>query len=543
MLGEWGMTRRRLASDLAMPEPSMTEACMKPRVPGVSRRVFLAGAAGAGLAGAPYVLRRAEAAAGKILRIASGEADGTKGTLDPAFSQQDDDATRVALVYERLVILDETFAPRPQLADSWSTNATGDEWTFKLRRGVRFHDGEPFTARHVLHTYRRLLDPATGSPGRASLSAVDPKGIEAPDDLTVRFRLPQPVVQFPAYIANRFTYVVREGQPAEEYRTKGIGTGPFKIKHFAPGEEPSVFVRNDDYWRPGLPKVDGVELRSIPDGAAQVAAIAAGQIDLTWDLPRVGLARLEANPEVKVISVRTPYVLSMSMWVDTPPFNDLRVRQAMKYVIDREKMVKLVLGGHGQIADDNPVAPWVQYGLTEPARKRDIAKARALLAEAGHGNGLDVELQTSDAVIGFIELATLYQAMAAEAGINVKLVKSPAGEYWDNIWLKKPFVCSAWSGRAADEALSVPYLSDAEWNETHWRRPDYDKLIAEARRTVEDGKRGELYRQAERMLREEGGILIPAFPDAIGATRANVAGWSLHPQKFSKDFSQVEFTS
>jgi peptide/nickel transport system substrate-binding protein len=517
---------------------------MTTRLSTISRRAFLATTAGVALVRPPFIQRSAAAAAaGKTLRIASGEADGTKGTLDPAFSQQDCDASRCALVYERLVVLDETFAPRPQLAESWSSNATGDEWTFKLRAGVKFHDGEPFAARHVLYSFRRLLDPATASPAKASLSAIDPKGIEAVDEGTVRFRLPQPVVQFPAYIANRFTYILREGQPPGEIRTKGIGTGPFKIKQFTPGEDPSVFVRNAAYWQPGLPKVEGVELRSIADGAAQIAAIAAGQIDLTWDLPRVGLAKLEGNPDVKVVSVRTPYVMSMSMWCDTPPFDDVRVRQAIKYTLDRDKMVKLVLGGHGQVADDNPVAPWVQYGLSEPTRKRDIAKAKALLAEAGHADGLEIELQTSEAVIGFIEMATLFQAQALEAGINVKLVKSPAGEYWDNIWLKKPFVCSAWSGRAADEALSVAYLANAEWNETHWRRPDYDKLIAEARRTIDDGQRGRLYQQAERQLRDEGGILIPMFPDAIGATRANVTGWSLHPQKFSKDFSKVELTS
>src|SRR5262245_17430836 len=122
--------------------------------PRFSRRGFLAATAGATLIGSPYLARRAWAAvAGKTLRIASGEADGAKGTLDPAFSQQDCDASRTALVYERLVILDETFAPQPQLAESWSTNEAGDVWTFKLRSGVRFHDGEPFTAKHVVYTY------------------------------------------------------------------------------------------------------------------------------------------------------------------------------------------------------------------------------------------------------------------------------------------------------------------------------------------------------------------------------------------------------
>jgi peptide/nickel transport system substrate-binding protein len=508
----------------------------------ISRRLVLAGAAGAAVA-APRIPRRAAAATpGRMLRIASGEADGTRGTLDPAFSQDDADAARVSMVYERLVRLDEDFAPQPQLAVSWSSNATGGEWTFKLRPGVRFHDGEAFAAKHVLYTYRRLLDPATGSPARPALSAIDPAGIEATDDLTVRFRLAAPLVEFPAYLANRFTYIVRQGLPPDDYRTRGIGTGPFKVRHFTPGEDPSVFVRNDDYWQPGLPKVDGVELRSIPDGASQIAAIEAGQIDLTWDLPRVGLARLGADPEVKIVSVRSPFAMSLSMWTDTPPFDDVRVRRALKCVVDREKFVKLVYGGHARIAGDNPVAPWVRYGLNDPPPPRDIGRAKALLAEAGHANGLDIELHTSSAVIGFIEMATLFQAEAREAGVNVKIVTSPPGEYWHDVWLKQPFGCSAWSGRTADEALSVPYLSNSQWNDTHWRRPDYDALIAEARRTVNDAKRTELYCQAQRMLRDDGGCLLPAFPDAIGGTRANIVGWRLHPQKFSKDFSRVEFT-
>jgi peptide/nickel transport system substrate-binding protein len=508
----------------------------------VSRRGFLAGTASlaaAGLAGTSSV----RAAGPKILRIASGEADGLKGTLDPIFSQQDVDATRVSLVYERLVSFDESFAPQPQLASSWSTNAAGDVWTFKLRENVLFSDGAPFTAKDVLYTFSRLLDPKSGSPGRANLTAIDPAAIDAVDDHTVRFRLTQPIVEFPSYIANRFTYIVRAGQSADDLRTRGIGTGPFRVEHFAPGEDASRYVKNEKYWRTGLPKVDGVEVRSIPDPTAQVAAIASGQIDITWDLPRVGLGSLDGNPDVKVSFTRTPFVMSLAMWADTAPFDDVRVRQAFKYVVDREKMVQLVLGGHGQIGNDQPVAPFIQFGVTDPPRARDIEKAKALLAAAGHGDGLTVDLYTSEAVIGFIEMATVYQAMASEAGITVNIVKTPAGEYWDNIWLKKPFTCSSWSGRAADEALSVAYLSKADWNETHWRRPEFDALIFEARKTVDTEKRGALYQKAQRLLADDGGAIIPMFPDAAAATRANVSGWKLHPQKYSKDFSQVEIAS
>ena len=509
----------------------------------LSRRAFLATSAGAALAGTGTLGWSAKAAGLKTLRIAAGEADGPKGTIDPALSTADPDAARISLALERLVVLDDTFTPKPQLAKSWEPNAAGDIWTFHLHSGVKFQDGASFTAKDVLYSYKRLFDPAIASPASSSLSAIDPAGIEAVDDFTVRFKLKSPVVEFPSLIANRFTYILRDGQDPDKIRTQAIGTGPYKVSHFVPGEEPTVFVKNEYYWRPGLPKVDVVELRSIPDSAARIAAIASGQVDLVWDLPRLGIDSLETNPAVKVVSVRTPFVLDIAMWTDTPPFDDVRVRQALKYVVDRDKMKKLVVGKHGQVGDDNPVAPWVRYALQAQPRKRNVAKAKALLAEAGHPNGLDLELFTSNVTPGFTELATVYQAFAAEAGIRITITRTPEGEYWDNIWLKKPFICSSWSGRDADDALSVAYLSDAKWNETHWKRPEFDKLVAEARQTIDVSKREALYQQAQRLLRDDGGAIIPIFPDSIGATRANVTGWKLHPQQYSKDFSTVDISA
>lgn len=476
----------------------------------------------------------------KTLRIAAGEADGATGTLDPAKSTQDPDAARISLVFERLVVLDDTFSAAPQLATSWESNEKGDEWTFKLRDGVKFHDGEAFTARHVVYTYKRLLDPKTASPGASTLEAIDPGAITALDDLTVRFKLKSAVVEFPAQIANRFTYILREGQPESELRTAGIGTGPFKVQRFVPGEDVSTYVKNQAYWRSGLPKVDVVELRAIPEESARIAAIQSGQIDLAWDLGRAGIEQLKADPGLKVITSRSPFVLALSAWADTPPFDDVRVRQAMKYVVDRDQVLQLVLRGYGHVGDDNPVAPWVQYALKTETRAHDVEKAKALLAEAGHPDGIDIELFTSETTPGFIDLATLYQAMAAEAGIRVKLTKAPSEDYWSAVWLKQPFVCSSWSGRGADDALATPYLSSAEWNETHWKRPEFDALIAGARASTDVAKRTELYQKAQQLLRDDGGAIISVFPDALGATRANVTGWTLHPQQSTKDFSEVE---
>ena len=508
----------------------------------ISRRKVLAGT-GAALAAGPLsaALHVPKSwAQAKTLRIAAGEADGATGTMDPALSTADPDAARISLVFERLVVLDDTFSAASQLATSWETNDKGDEWTFKLKDGVKFHDGEAFTAKHVIYTFKRLLDPKTASPGASSMSAIDPEGITALDDLTVRFKLKAATVEFPALIANRFTYILREGQPESELRTAGIGTGPFKVKHFVPGEDVSTYVKNENYWRPGLPKVDAVELRAIPEESARLAAIQSGQIDLVWDLGRAGVEDLKKNADIKVVTTRSPFVLTMSCWADTPPFDDVRVRQAMKYVVDREQMLQLVLRGYGNIGDDNPVAPWVQYALQVETRARDIEKAKALLAEAGHPDGIDIELYTSETTPGFIEMATLYQAMASEAGIRVKLNKAPSNDYWSAVWLKQPFVCSSWSGRGADDALAAPYLSTSDWNETHWKRPEFDAFINEARATTDVAKRTELYQKAQQLLRDDGGAIISMFPDALGATRANVSGWKLHPQQSTKDFSEVE---
>jgi peptide/nickel transport system substrate-binding protein len=509
--------------------------------PGVSRRTLLAGTAALGGAALLPLSAGHAATSEKVLRIATGEADGVKGTLDPAYGTNDPDAARANLVFEGLVKLDEAFNVQPALATEWKANADGSAWTFKLRPNVKFHDGSPFTSKDVVFSFTRLFDPKAPSPSAAWLSPIDPAKIEAPDDLTVVFNLKEAVVEFPDLIA--FSKVVKAGQSNEQLRTAGIGTGAFKVQKYVPGEEPSVYVRHDQYWEPGKPGVDRVELRSVPEESARIAALIAGQIDIFWDLPLRGLQRLEQDKNVVLQTAKTGFWLGLAAWVDTPPFDNPKVREALKLAANREQLLKAVLGGHGSVANDSPVAPWVKFGLNEPQREQDIAKAKQLLAEAGHPDGIDVELYTSSSGSGLVELATAYKAQAEAAGIRVKITQAPAEDYWSNIWLKKPFVVTAWSGKAADAALARPFLSHAEWNETHWNNPEFDKLIQEARKTLDETKRGELYKQAQRLVRDDSGALILLFSDAIGATRANIKGWKLHPNKLSQTFAGVTIES
>ncbi len=476
----------------------------------------------------------------KTLRFALSEAQGPKETTDPAFGISFPDAARISAIYDQLVELDDSFKPKPMLAESWEFNDKADVWTFKLRQDVKFHDGSKLTAKDVVYSFQRILDPKTASPGAGEMAGIDPAGIKAVDDYTVRFSLPQPMVDLLLTINNRFTWIVKEGATSSDLKSKGMGTGPFKLDKFTPGEDPTVVVRNKDYWKQGVPQVDTIEFRSIVEPSARSAALQRGQVDIIEDVPMAEIKNLQGSKGIEVISERSGAWDAFVMMVDKPPFNNNKVRLALKYCMDRPKIMDLVLQGHGQVANDVPVPPWVEYALQDPPRGRDIAKAKSLLAEAGYSKGLDLELYISNTRPWWIDLATVFQQLAAEAGINITLKNSSADTYWSEVWMKKPFCMTGWSARAADAMLSVAFMSKAEWNETHWYRSDWDALIFKARQTVDKAQRTTIYQQAQKMIVDEGGVLIPYFSDSLAGKRVAVTGWKPGARHIVYDFTTVD---
>ena len=348
----------------------------------------------------------------RTMRVATWESGGIKETMDPAFSSTDPDADRCALVYDRLFRIDNSYMPQPQLATSWNYNETADVWTIKLRQGVKFQNGKDFTAKDVVYTYKRLLDPSVGSAALSALSAIKAEGIEAIDDYTVKFTLPAPIVDLPLIISTRHTYIVPDGSNGDDLRLHGIGTGPFKQAEFVPGDLNSKFVKNEDYWEPGLPKVDAIELLTISEGTARNSALQSGDLDISLEVELAGLSSIENDPNIKIISAKTPYVINMAVWCDTPPFDDNRVREAMKYCMDRDTIIETVTLGHATVANDHPVAPWVRYAWQAEPRKQDYVKAKQLLKDAGHENGLDLTLYTAEASPGMVRLAQVFKEMA-----------------------------------------------------------------------------------------------------------------------------------
>src|SRR5262249_34441224 len=197
----------------------------------------------------------------------------------------------------------------------------------------------------------------------------------------------------------------------------------------------------------------------ITESVARAAALQSSQVDLLIFLEPSATATLSADPNLKVMKSPGGSVMTLSMWVDTPPFDKLEVRQAMKLVVDRQKMLDAALLGNGAPGNDNPVAPSSPDAYRTDIIPRDIEKAKALLAKAGYPNGLSVDLYTSDSISTMVPIAQLYQQMAADAGIKVNIINSPADSYWNEIWLKRPFLTSTWGGRPTAEALSIAYLS------------------------------------------------------------------------------------
>ena len=481
----------------------------------------------------------AHAAAGdECIKIVGYEWSGEKQSMDPADMHSGDDAYHVFSVYDRLMGVDSNFQLKPELAESWETSDDGRVWTFHLRKGVKFHDGSDFDAGDVVYTFQRILDPELASGGAPLLSFVTADGIVAAGSHTVEFRTEEPVVELPLLITNKFTNIVPEGATHEALRMHGVGTGPFMQEEFEPNGPVRILRRNDTWWG-GAVKPACLRITVIQEPVASVAAIKSGEVDLLLNVDPSTVPAVKDDPNVDLVTTGASNSMTLSMWTDTPPFDDPRVRQALKLVVDRQAMIDTVLLGFGEIANDNPVPLGSPVAYSQRAPRQDIAKAKQLLAEAGHGDGLEIDLYTGEGVPGMVNMAQVYAQMAAEAGITVNVNVTPADSYWDDVWLKYPLVNSAWSMRAPATGLSIAYTKDAKWNETHWYRDDYDGLLKQASVTVDQQERENLYKQAQQLMAEEGGVIIPMFIHQVAALRKGCSGFVPHVNNQYLDFENI----
>jgi peptide/nickel transport system substrate-binding protein len=488
------------------------------------------------LAGTSLALASLLAAGGAFaqencIRVMGYESDGDKQSADPALINSTDNSYHLQSVTEPLLALDNSWEPYPVLATSWEPNEDGTVWTFHLREGVKFHDGTDFDSGDVVYTYRRLLDPEVGSAAKAVLGAfLEPDGIQAPDAHTVVFNLTKPVADFPVQQREKLMQIIPDGTTTESLKSWVVGTGPYKLERFTPGGPERILVKNPDYWQPGVPKNDCVRITVNLEPVSRMTALLAGDVDILLAVDPASLVALRDNPDVTL--VRTPGAtgMNLAMWVDTPPFDDLRVRQALKLVVDRQAIVDTVLLGFGEAGNDVPVPPSSPAAYRGDIIPRDVERAKALLAEAGYPDGIDLDLYLAEAYPGMLLTGQAYAEMAKDAGIRINLIRTPDESFWDDIWLKKSFITSAWGARPPALALSVAYRKGAAWNETHWARDDYDALLDKAGATIDPTERAKVIAEAQTLLAEEGGVIMPAFASVVAAMRKGCTGYTPHIQ-------------
>lgn len=437
-----------------------------------------------------------------LLRMPHFLPRGGAESLDPASPTEFSYANY--LLYDRLVALNDNGVPEPELATEWTSNEDATEWTFTLREGVTFHDGSAFDSADVAYTFAHILDPATESRAARTLSLI--VGTETPDPQTIVFQLEPGHADFPLLLSSRPTAII-PADSGDTIATTGIGTGPFKLESFDP-EGTTLFSANDDYWR-GAPKLAGIEMPAIPDSEARTLALQAGQIDVLLQAGPTAAELFMNSDDYSVLSFPSGTWLGLSMRIDMAPFDDARVREAIRLVADRQAILALVLNGAGTVSCDTPVSPSDAYRWDpEGGCPQDVEGAKALLADAGYADGLDLTLFTSDVLPNLIPLAEVFQQQAAAAGINVALEIAPADSFFSETAVNEAFITTGWLGRPADEILNLVFRSTSPLNEAKFENEAFDQLLDEARQTLDLGERTALYQAAQQIIATESGHMI-----------------------------------
>ncbi len=301
----------------------------------------------------------------------------------------------------------------------------------------------------------------------------------------------------------------------------GMGSGPF-ILETLDVEGVTVLVANDDYWD-GPPGVAAIEVYTIADTEAAIQALLAGQIDWSDDSVLEQAALFEGNDDFMVTQIPGGNWSGFVMRTDIPPFDNLELRQAMHLVVDRQMMVDLALGGAGTVSCDTAVMPGDPYQFQADC-PQDIAGAAAKMDEAGYADGIDVTVNTADVCPDWTALTEIFQQEAAQVGINVEIQNISSDGFWTEAWMVEPFVMTCWSERGADAALNEIYRSGGSWNESYWNVPEYDALLDAARAETDFDARRQYYLDAQQMLHEDGGTIIPYFSNTIRIQKSCVDG-------------------
>jgi len=410
------------------------------------------------------------------------------------------------------------------LVESWEPSNGAKTWKFNVRQGVEFHNGKTMDSQDIVDSIRHHLGPDSKSGGSGVVSGIE--SIETDGKNGVVIQLKEGNGDLPILLSDYHLNICPSNGDGTIDWESGVGAGPYSIVEHEPGVR-TLTKKFANYWNTGNDSFfDEIETLGIADPTARMSALSTGAVDAINNVPAKTAGRLAKMANVKTLISTGNKQATMPMLCDMEPYTNQNVRNAMKHIVNRQELLDKIFFGYGQLGNDNPVGPANYFRATEeelPQREYDPEKAKFYLKEAGL-NSLSVKFHAADTgFAGSVDAGALMRESAKAAGIDVEVVREPNDGYWSNVWMQKPFSACYWSGRPTEDWIfSQIYYSKADWNDTHWKNADFDKLLVTARAETDEAKRREMYVEMQRIVHTDGGLILPVFLSEIMGYRSNI---------------------
>lgn len=448
--------------------------------------------------------------------------------------------TALEHVNETLFKIEADGSLKPLLAETYALSNENKLATIKLRKDVKFTDGEPFNAAAVVKNLKRVMNPDTKSAFGFLLGNIE--DVVAKDDLTVEIKLKTPFAPLQAVLGHGFTGMISPKllDTPDKLATTTIGTGPFTVKEWKKGEA-VILTRNDNYWGKKS-AVAEMTFKMVKDDGARMVEVQSGNADVAVRVPPTDIARLKADSKLTI--EQTPGLRTMFIYLNVTkkPLDNVKVRQALNYAVDNDAIVNQVLNGMGRVSD-SVIAPAIFGYSAQKPYKRDLAKAKQLLKEAGHENGFTIELlHPTGRYPQDAKIAEALKLQLAEVGIKVELKTMEWAQYIPHT--AKPvnentvqMAMLAWSTPTMDADYGIYSLlhssahAPAGFNRGFYKNDKVDKLLADARASGKADERKKLYAEAQKLIWEDAPWIFLQSEIQVTAIRKDVKGFEVHPSE------------
>lgn len=461
---------------------------------------------------------------------------------DPATYSWIEMANQTRHTLEFLTLTGADNITRPMLADGWEASDDLKTWTFSIRKGVKWQNGDELTADHVKFNIERWMDPVLGSSnvGLSSISGmleeVDGKkvmvegSVEVLDTHTIRLNLQKPVLSVPEDLANYPTAIVHPSFKAP-FSDNPIGTGAFELVELVVGEKCILKKKADhEYWG-GQVYLDEIHYYNFSDENS-LTAFAGGEVDTIYEF---GVEQLEFAKAIEgtILTARTAQMLGLRMQIDQAPFDDIRVRRAFMMAVDNATVLPLVYPEGGDPGANYHVAPVHPEHFDLPPLVRDVDGAKALLTEAGYADGIELTVDVGNTDGPWHQtVAEAVRDQVKDAGITLNINVMPASKYWE-VWDKTPFGATSWTHRPLGTmALSLGYRTGVPWNETHFADPEFDAALDAAEATLDVEERRAKMEKVQKIMQDAAISCIPLYRPIYSIVNDGVKGHTLHPTNY-----------